>query len=170
MYKHTHSNSCENNCCCQQQWPPPSTTCNFNALATSCFLVLPRQRPPIFGQQRLWLQARLLRNARPINITFTSASGNKIPTFGSTTRELNLEGQLFSNMLVCAKVKMPIWSGIFSLKVAHLRTILAVFSHRLRQTCSFLLWTTWNSRPATSTKCKLTSVWNISWGIFPRSH
>ena len=48
------------------------------------------------------------RNARPINITLTSASGSTIPTFGCTTRELNLGGQLFPHNFICTKVKQPI--------------------------------------------------------------
>ena len=36
------------------------------------------------------------------------ASGNTIPTFGSTTRELNLGSQLFSHNFIRAKVKQPI--------------------------------------------------------------
>ena len=41
-------------------------------------------------------------------ITLTSASGNNIPTFSSTMRELNLGSQLFSHNFICAKVKQPI--------------------------------------------------------------
>ena len=56
----------------------------------------------------LWLQTQLPRNTRPVKVTLTSASGNEIPTFGSTMRELNLERQLFLRMFICAKVKTPI--------------------------------------------------------------
>ena len=50
----------------------------------------------------LWPQAWLSRNARPINVALTSDSGNKIVTYGSTMRELNLGGQLFSHTFICA--------------------------------------------------------------------
>ena len=50
----------------------------------------------------LWPQTRPPQDARPVDITLTSASGNNIPTFGSTTRELNLGGQLFSQNFIYA--------------------------------------------------------------------
>ena len=56
----------------------------------------------------LWPQSQPLRGARPVNVTLTSASGNTIPTFGSTRQEINLGGQLFSHTFICAKVKHPI--------------------------------------------------------------
>ena len=56
----------------------------------------------------LWPQSQPLRGARPVNVTLTSASGNTIPTFGTTRREINLGGQLFSHTFICAKVKHPI--------------------------------------------------------------
>ena len=56
----------------------------------------------------LWPQSQPLRGARPVNVTLTSASGNTIPTFGSTRREINLGGQLFSHTFICAKVKHQI--------------------------------------------------------------
>ena len=56
----------------------------------------------------LWPQTQPLQGARRVDITLTSTSGNNIPTLGSTTRELNLGGQLFWHNFICAKVKQPI--------------------------------------------------------------
>merc|ERR1712026_127309 len=56
----------------------------------------------------LWPQSKPSRGSRPANITLTSASGNEIPTFGTTTREINLGGRLFTHQFICARVKQPI--------------------------------------------------------------
>ena len=56
----------------------------------------------------LWPQSQPSRGSRPANLTLTSASGNEIPTFGTTTREINLGGRLFTHQFVCARVKQPI--------------------------------------------------------------
>ena len=56
----------------------------------------------------LWPQSQPLRGTRPVNVKLTSASGNTIPTFGTTKREINIGGQLFSHTFICAKVKHPI--------------------------------------------------------------
>ena len=56
----------------------------------------------------LWPQSKPTRNSRPANVTLTSASGNEIPTFGTTTREINLGGRLFTHQFICARVKQPI--------------------------------------------------------------
>ena len=54
----------------------------------------------------LWPQSKPSRGSRPANLTLTS--GNEIPTFGTTTREINLGGRLFTHQFICARVKQPI--------------------------------------------------------------
>jgi len=56
----------------------------------------------------LWPQSQPLRGTRPVNVKLTSASGNTIPTFGTTQQEINLGGQLFSHTFICSRVKHPI--------------------------------------------------------------
>ena len=52
----------------------------------------------------LWPQTQPPRDSWPVKVTLTSASGNTIPTFGSTMRELNSGSQLFLHNFICAKV------------------------------------------------------------------
>ena len=101
----------------------------------------------------LWTQTQPHRVALLFNITLTS--DNVIPTFGSTTREFNLGGQMFSHNFICAKVKTPILGRDF---LAENRLVENYAGWFLTQIFSSLLLTTRHSRPTTSIKSKLTHV------------
>ena len=98
------------------------------------------------------------RDARPVNITLTSTSGNTIPTFGSTTRELNLGGQLFSHNFICAKVKQPILGRDFLAENSLVENYAGRFLTQI-QTDLFIPanTTTRHGEPATSIWSRLTS-------------
>ena len=99
----------------------------------------------------LWPQSQMLRGTRPVNVKLTSASGNTIPTFGTTQREINLGGQLFSHTFICAKVKHPILGRDF-LAENHL-----VENYAGRSKLTFSSWpSTGPGQPTTSIMFKLT--------------
>ena len=54
----------------------------------------------------LWPQSQPLHGARPVNVTLTSASGNTIPTFGTTRGEINL-GQEAGDRLLAPMWRLP---------------------------------------------------------------
>ena len=104
----------------------------------------------------LWPQTRPQADAWPVNVTLTSASSNTIPTFSSTTRELNFGGQLLSYNFICAKVKQPILGRDF---LAENRLVENYAGRFLTQILTFLFLpsTTQHGGPATSIKSILTS-------------
>ena len=147
----------------QQQQPPKLIICSSNAQVIICFLFDVRTGCQFLVEggsaATLWLQTRPPCDAWLVSVTLNSARGNIFPTFGSTTRELNFGGQMFSHTfrqrLSCRNRLVVNYAGWFLTQI--------------QTDFLSLLLTIRHSKPATSTKSKLTSKLRRFYETFHKS-